>query len=254
MKKILDTTLVAVEWLNAKNVLLTLTASQQMPEMLPGQFVEVRIDNAPDVFLRRPISIHFFDPQKNLLYLMVQVVGKGTKRMAALNVGDVLNLILPLGNTFSIPESPQRLLLVGGGVGVAPLLYLGAELKKKGHRVTFLLGARTANDLLRMEAFKGYGDVYVTTEDASLGEKGFVTQHSLLQQQNFDFIYTCGPTPMMQAVARYAKEKAIPCEASLENTMACGLGACLCCVTDTQHGHKCVCSDGPIFNINELKW
>lgn len=254
MKKILDTTLVAVEWLNAKNVLLTLTASQQMPEMLPGQFVEVRIDNAPDVFLRRPISIHFFDPQKNLLYLMVQVVGKGTKRMAALNVGDVLNLILPLGNTFSIPESPQRLLLVGGGVGVAPLLYLGAELKKKGHRVTFLLGARTANDLLRMEAFKGYGDVYVTTEDASLGEKGFVTQHSLLQQQNFDFIYTCGPTPMMQAVARYAKEKGIPCEASLENTMACGLGACLCCVTDTQHGHKCVCSDGPIFNINELKW
>lgn len=254
MKKILDTTLVAVEWLNAKNVLLTLTASQQMPEMLPGQFVEVRIDNAPDVFLRRPISIHFFDPQKNLLYLMVQVVGKGTKRMAALNVGDVLNLILPLGNTFSIPESPQRLLLVGGGVGVAPLLYLGAELKRKGHRVTFLLGARTANDLLRMEAFKGYGDVYVTTEDASLGEKGFVTQHSLLQQQNFDFIYTCGPTPMMQAVASYAKEKAIPCEASLENTMACGLGACLCCVTDTQHGHKCVCSDGPIFNINELKW
>ena len=254
MKKILDTTLVAVEWLNAKNVLLTLTASQQMPEMLPGQFVEVRIDNAPDVFLRRPIAIHFFDPQKNLLYLMVQVVGKGTKRMAALNVGDVLNLILPLGNTFSIPESPQRLLLVGGGVGVAPLLYLGAELKKKGHRVTFLLGARTANDLLRMEAFKGYGDVYVTTEDASWGEKGFVTQHSLLQQQNFDFIYTCGPTPMMQAVARYAKEKGIPCEASLENTMACGLGACLCCVTDTQHGHKCVCSDGPIFNINELKW
>lgn len=254
MKKILDTTLVAVEWLNAKNVLLTLTASQQMPEMLPGQFVEVRIDNAPDVFLRRPISIHFFDSQKNLLYLMVQVVGKGTKRMAALNVGDVLNLILPLGNTFSIPESPQRLLLVGGGVGVAPLLYLGAELKKKGHRVTFLLGARTANDLLRMEAFKGYGDVYVTTEDASWGEKGFVTQHSLLQQQNFDFIYTCGPTPMMQAVARYAKEKGIPCEASLENTMACGLGACLCCVTDTQHGHKCVCSDGPIFNINELKW
>lgn len=254
MKKILDTTLVAVEWLNAKNVLLTLTASQQMPEMLPGQFVEVRIDNAPDVFLRRPISIHFFDSQKNLLYLMVQVVGKGTKRMAALNVGDVLNLILPLGNTFSIPESPQRLLLVGGGVGVAPLLYLGAELKKKGHRVTFLLGARTANDLLRMEAFKGYGDMYVTTEDASWGEKGFVTQHSLLQQQNFDFIYTCGPTPMMQAVARYAKEKGIPCEASLENTMACGLGACLCCVTDTQHGHKCVCSDGPIFNINELKW
>lgn len=254
MKKILDTTIVAVEWLNAKNVLLTLTASQQMPDMLPGQFVEVRIDNAPDVFLRRPISIHFFDPQKNLLYLMVQVVGKGTKRMAALKLGDVLNLILPLGNTFRIPESQQHLLLVGGGVGVAPLLYLGAELKKKGHEVTFLLGARTAGDLLRMEAFQAYGDVYVTTEDASLGEKGFVTQHSLLQQQNFDFIYTCGPTPMMQAVARYAKEKDIPCEASLENTMACGLGACLCCVTDTQHGHKCVCSDGPIFNINELKW
>lgn len=254
MKKILDTTIVAVEWLNAKNVLLTLTAALQMPDMLPGQFVEVRIDNEPNVFLRRPISIHFFDPQENLLYLMVQVVGKGTQRIATLKAGDVLNLILPLGNTFSIPENPQRLLLVGGGVGVAPLLYLGAELREKGHVVTFLLGARTADDLLRMEAFQAYGEVYVTTEDASLGEKGFVTQHSLLQQQNFDFIYTCGPTPMMQAVARYAKEKGIPCEASLENTMACGLGACLCCVTDTQHGHKCVCSDGPVFNINELKW
>ena len=183
MKKILDTTIVAVEWLNTKNVLLTLTASQQMPDMLPGQFVEVRVDNEPDVFLRRPISIHFFDPQENLLYLMVQVVGKGTQRIATLKAGDVFNLILPLGNTFSIPENSQRLLLVGGGVGVAPLLYLGAELKKKGHVVTFLLGARTADDLLRMEAFQAYGKVYVTTEDASLGEKGFVTQHSLLQQQ-----------------------------------------------------------------------
>ena len=92
------------------------------------------------------------------------------------------------------------------------------------------------------------------TEDGSEGERGFVTQHSLLQQEQFDRISTCGPKPMMMAVARYAKAQGIDCEASLENMMACGVGACLCCVEDTQEGHVCVCKQGPVFNINELKW
>ena len=98
------------------------------------------------------------------------------------------------------------------------------------------------------------GDVYVTTEDGSMGEKGFVTQHSLLSQEHFDRIATCGPKPMMMAVARYARATGSSCEVSLENMMACGLGACLCCVEKTVEGHVCVCKEGPVFNINKLLW
>ena len=149
---------------------------------------------------------------------------------------------------------PQKLLLVGGGVGVAPLLYMGAEMKKMGCEPTFLLGARTAKDLLMLDVFRKYGRVCVTTEDGSEGEKGFVTQHSLLQKEQFDHIATCGPTPMMKAVARYARQANTECEASLENLMACGLGACLCCVEKTTEGNLCVCKEGPVFNIRRLLW
>ena len=144
-------------------------------------------------------------------------------------------------------------LLVGGGVGVAPLLYLGAELNAQGCEVTFLLGGRSAKDVLELDLFNKYGRVCVTTEDGTMGEKGFVTNHSVLAE-SFDKIFTCGPTPMMKAVACYAKEKAINCEASLENMMACGLGACLCCVEKTTEGNLCVCKDGPVFPISKLLW
>ena len=103
------------------------------------------------------------------------------------------------------------------------------------------------------EEFEKHAKVYYTTEDGSYGEKGYPTQHSILQER-FDHIFCCGPSPMMKAVAKYAYSNNIDCEVSLENMMACGIGACLCCVNDTQEGHKCVCTDGPVFNINDLKW
>ena len=137
---------------------------------------------------------------------------------------------------------------------MAPLLYLGAALKNAGKEPTFLLGGRSAKDVLEIDLFKQWGRVCVTTEDGSLGEKGFVTNHSILREEHFDYIYTCGPTPMMKAVARYATEQDIECEASLENLMACGLGACLCCVEKTKEGNLCVCKEGPVFNIKRLLW
>ena len=258
MKKyILDLTVRAVERISEKHVLIRLTDEKPLPDMLPGQFVEVRVDGSAATFLRRPISINFVDCVQNELWLMVAMVGDGTKALGRLHAGDMLNCVLPLGNGFTMQggeNALNKLLLVGGGVGVAPLLYLGAQLKEEGMDPMFLLGGRTANDLLMLDEFKKYGRVYVTTEDGSEGEKGFVTNHSLLQQERFDMIYTCGPTPMMKAVARYAKEKGIACEASLENLMACGLGACLCCVEKTTEGNLCVCKDGPVFNINRLLW
>ena len=137
---------------------------------------------------------------------------------------------------------------------MAPLLYQGASLKTAGVQPIFLLGARTSHDLLMLDEFRKYGEVCVTTEDGSEGECGFVTQHSILQQRQFDMIQTCGPTPMMKAVARYAYQQGVECEVSLENMMACGLGACLCCVEKTTDGNLCVCKDGPVFNINKLLW
>ncbi len=264
MKKyVLDLKVVSVEQIQGKYVLLKLTHDAALPEMLPGQFVEVRVDDSPSTFLRRPISINFVDREANELWLLVAAVGAGTRKLANLSAGDILNCVLPLGNTFSLDVPPNvteqaisrpRILLVGGGVGVAPLLYYGKWLRDHALEPVFLLGARTCNDLLLLDEFRKYGQVYVTTEDGSAGEKGFVTDHSILAQSSFEWISTCGPKPMMMAVARYARLVNIRCEVSLENLMACGLGACLCCVEKTVKGNLCVCKEGPVFNIKELLW
>ncbi|MBQ8936142.1 MAG: dihydroorotate dehydrogenase electron transfer subunit [Bacteroidaceae bacterium] len=242
-------------------VLLQLTNPEKpLPEMLPGQFVEVRVDGSPSTFLRRPISINLVNRQHNELWLLVHAVGAGTRALAALSEGAVLNVVLPLGRGFTLPEDSSRekrearYLLVGGGVGTAPLLYLGQELVARGCKPTFLLGARSADDLLQVDDFRRFGEVFLTTEDGSAGERGFVTQHSFWKAAAFTRICTCGPKPMMVAVARLAREKGIPCEASLENMMACGLGACLCCVEDTVDGNVCVCKEGPVFSTDKLKW
>lgn len=256
MKKyVLDLTVIAVERINEKYVLIRLADDKPLPDMLPGQFVEVRVDNSPTRFLRRPISISFVDRSRNELWLLVAAIGDGTRAMASLAVGSRLNCLLPLGNGFTMPSSAsERVLLVGGGVGVAPLLYMGAEMRRCGCEPTFLLGARRSADLLLLDHFRRYGRVFVTTEDGSAGERGFVTNHSVLQSEHFDRIQTCGPKPMMVAVARYAAAAGIDCEASLENMMACGVGACLCCVEKTTEGNLCVCKEGPVFNINKLLW
>ena len=256
MKKfILDLTVNSIEALSDKHVLIKLGDDKPLPEMLPGQFVEVRVDNSPSTFLRRPISINNVDYERNELWLLVAAVGDGTKHLQQLKQGDHLNCVLPLGNSFTMPaNSTEKVLLVGGGVGVAPLLYFGKKIKAMGGEPTFLLGARSAKDVLERELFEAAGRVLITTEDGSEGEKGFVTNHSVLAQENFDRISTCGPKPMMMAVARYAFKNDIECEVSLENKMACGVGACLCCVEKTVEGNKCICKEGPVMNIKKLTW
>lgn len=255
MKKYcLDLCVVSVERLNDRYVLLQLTTEDgaPLPEMAAGQFVEVRIDDEASTFLRRPISINFVDRQRNLLWLLVAIVGRGTQRLSQLKAGETLNGVLPLGHGFS--QAGGRVLLVGGGVGVAPLLYQGQVLASQGAEVVFLLGGRRAADLLLLDEYRKFGRVLVTTEDGSLGERGFVTNHSVLREERFDMIQCCGPTPMMKAVAHYARQANTPCEVSLENMMACGVGACLCCVEKTTEGNLCVCKDGPVFNTRRLLW
>lgn len=256
MKKYcLDLTVKSVEHINEKYVLLKLTDENPLPEMIPGQFVEIQVDGSKTTFLRRPISINDVDRKDNTLHLLIACIGDGTRQLGTLTVGAKVNIVLPLGNGFTMPSSPEKKhLLVGGGVGVAPLLYLGRMIKEMGGEPTFLLGARSKKDLLMLDEYRKIGRVFITTEDGSEGEKGFVTNHSVLSSETFDMISTCGPKPMMMAVARYASNAGIECEVSLENKMACGVGACLCCVEDTIDGHVCVCKEGPVINIKKLKW
>ena len=257
MKKYcIDLTVKEVKHINEKYVLIVLTDDKPLPVMLPGQFVEVKVNNSPATFLRRPISINDVDYSKNELHLLVACVGEGTKHMGMLQSGEKLNIMLPLGNGFTLPENKDKKhLLIGGGVGVAPLLFLGKKIKEMGGEPTFLLGARSEKDLLMIEYFEKVGRVFITTEDGSKGEKGFVTNHSILQKEKFDFVSTCGPKPMMAAVSKCADALGIECEVSLENKMACGLGACLCCVEKTKDkGNVCICTEGPVINAKRLNW
>ena len=268
-KYILDLQLRCTEALHEGYSVLKLTDPRKpLPAMAPGQFVEVRVDDSPVTFLRRPISINRVVREANELWLLVHAVGDGTRRLTALEAGATVNVVLPLGNGFTLPEAvaatgagPQSCLLVGGGVGTAPLLFLGEELAARGHKPVFLLGGRSASDLMQLDLFRQLGEVLVTTEDGSAGERGFVTQHSVWNEINVHrsspsvkMVYTCGPKPMMVALARKCHELGMSCEASLENLMACGLGACLCCVEDTIDGNVCVCKEGPVFPIEKLKW
>ena len=255
MKKTEDFIVLNHKWLNYKTFIIDLEASGPLPEILPGNFAEIAITNSPKVFLRRPFSVYDVNYDNNTISFFVKVIGEGTRLLGETRKGDRLNMIYPLGNSFTVPQS-GHVLVVGGGSGVAPFILYGKALQKKGVKATFLFGARNADEIVLTEQFRNLGEVLITTEDGSLGEKGLVTQHSVFQKDElpYDFIVTCGPDPMMKAVARIAKEHRVTCEASLENTMACGFGACLCCITPTTRGNLCVCTEGPVFNVNELKW
>lgn len=253
-KAVIDFKLTENVALGSNYALLTLRSESPLPPVAPGQFAQVRIDGSKETFLRRPISI--CESGEDYVKLLVRRAGPGTDALVRTEAGSTVNCMLPLGNGWTIPSKADpelRLLLVGGGVGVAPLLALGKELAARGFKPEFLLGARTESDLLLLDDFRAVGTVHLTTDDGSAGTHGVVTAHKRMTQPS-DMVYCCGPAPMMKAVARAASRLGSPCEVSLENVMACGLGACLCCVEKTTAGNVCVCTEGPVFNINKLLW
>ena len=225
-----------------------------LPPIFPGQFAEILVSNSTTTYLRRPFSIYDTDYEKNELSFLIKKVGDGTVALSKLIVGDTLNLVYPLGNSFSMPAG-KKALLIGGGVGIAPMLLLAKLMHEKGYKPDTLIGGRTSLDILEQEKYLPYGEVFLTTDDGSAGEKGMVTQHSIFtgKIKEYSAIYACGPDPMMKAVARMAAANNIPCEISLENTMACGIGACLCCVVETIEGNKTTCVEGPVFDTSKLK-
>lgn len=253
-KRIESLHIAEIKQLTKEFFVLELTGKDRLPEMKPGQFVQVKVEGSRDTFLRRPISVHDVNYGQNTLKLLIQIAGKGTETLSRLQKGDTLNIIYPLGNSFTLPQEGQKVLIAGGGCGIAPLLFLGKYLKSNGFQPDILLGFRNTERIIEFNEYKEIGRVFLTTEDGSQGEKGFITQHSVLTTSDYDRIYCCGPEMMMKAIAEYCSKNNIFCEVSLENLMGCGIGACLCCVVDTVRGNLCTCIDGPVFNTKDLKW
>ena len=242
--------------LNATNYYIRLKSPVLLPEISPGQFVNVEIKHTDEVFLRRPFSVFEVSQGENTISLLVKVLGKGSKTLSEAKAGDTISLVYPLGKGFTKPQRTDRILLIGGGSGVAPILFLSKWSGLPKGNIHILIGARSNTDHIDTRNYSGLGEISLTTEDGSCGFRGLVTEHPLFTDEinTFNKIYTCGPLPMMKAIAKAAARENIFCEVSLENLMACGFGVCLCCIEPTTKGNLCVCTDGPVFNINILKW
>lgn len=255
-KAVADFTVASNTRLNDTNFLIRLVSQKPLPEIHPGQFVNIDIHSAKEIFLRRPFSIFEVNYPENSLSIIVKILGRGSKVLTQIKSGEKLSLIYPLGKSFTFPEKNEKILAIGGGSGIAPMLFLAKESGLPVDNVDIILGARSSSEHIRIDKYEKYGHLHYTTEDGSLGAKGFVIHHPLFTDEikKYNKIYACGPDAMMKAVAREAKKAGVFCEVSLENLMACGFGVCLCCIEPTTEGNKCVCTDGPVFNINKLKW
>ena len=230
----------------------------------PGQFVMLRLQSHSQPLLRRPFSIHDVVWENAHFYgveILYKVIGEGTEELAACRSGDRVDVLGPLGNSFSMPPAGGRVYMIAGGIGVAPFVFLARTLLQRGldpAGFTVFLGGRTRDDLLCRDTFAGLGvSVRITTDDGSVGEKGLVT--SLFQKtaarKKPDIAYACGPVPMLKAVGKIAGAHQIRCEVSIETMMACGMGACLGCavesrLTEKKYLHACI--DGPVFAAEDI--
>ena len=228
---------------------------------LPGQFVNIKVGDDVEPLLRRPLSIHWIEGSR--VRFFYEAVGIGTQILSGRRPGELLDVIGPLGNGFSVPgkakgTGPKLPIVVAGGMGGAPLLFLAKKIRSSKPLV--LIGARTKSKVLCAQEFKALGNaVKIATDDGSAGFKGRVTEllSQVLREAKTEggfSLYACGPRPMLKAVSKIACDNNIDSQLSLEEHMACGIGACLGCVVATKSGYKRVCKDGPVFSGKELTW
>jgi dihydroorotate dehydrogenase electron transfer subunit len=235
--------------------LMQLESSPIAATARPGQFVMVRCRNH---VLRRPLSIHQLvnENRKVKLAFLFTVVGKGTHWLSQRHVGDNIDLLGPLGNGYSIHPAAHHLLLVAGGIGIAPLCFLAQEALSRDCSVTLLLGASTANQLYPRNLLPPEAEIITTTEDGTAGKKGVITDLVPDFIGWADQMFACGPMPMYRDMAnkyhRLLRDK--PVQVSLEMRMGCGLGTCYSCTLKTKGGLKQVCKDGPVFNLEDILW
>ena len=212
-----------------------------------GQFINIELEGK---FLRRPISVSDYDA--TTITIIYKVVGRGTEQMRAMTAGQKLDILTGLGNGFSTDNKAERPLLVGGGVGVPPLYNLAKRLLSEGKRPTVVLGFNTKEEVFYEEEFKALGvDVFIATADGSMGIKGFVTDAIREAAIEFDYLYTCGPLPMLKALY---DNTSVDGEYSFEERMGCGFGACMGCSCKTKYGNKRICKDGPVLKREEIIW
>ncbi len=228
----------------------------------PGNFIEIRVNNDIEPFLRRPISIYNIDKENGILEFIFQIKGKGTKILAEKKQGELIDIIGPLGyGTFKY-NSYKNLAIIGGGIGVFPLYELAKCARTEGKQVYTYLGFRNKELVVLENEFKKVSNnLIITTDDGSYSEKGFAIDFIKkdIEEEKIDSIYACGPLPMLRAVQKLAIEKGLPCQISLEERMACGLGVCLGCAVKTSKSTKeepqywHVCKAGPVFQAKDVE-
>lgn len=236
---------------------LMLVTPEISREARPGQFVHILCcDQNSNFILRRPFSIHRVVPGR-VIEILFQVVGKGTDVLSKLKPHDTVDVIGPLGTGFKFSEEIRSALLIGGGLGVAPLFFLAEELMERDVLMYSMIGAQDKFKMLRYIDFKRLAKkAYAATDDGSFGHHGTVVDllNRTVHQLRPEVIYACGPEKMIKKIAQTADDFGIKCQVSLETKMACGIGACLGCAVATKNGYKMTCKDGPVFNAQDIMW
>lgn len=244
--------IVANKKVSGKFYQLSFEPSPLLRKARPGQFIHIRVNGSLKPFFRRPFSIYRAGKTVDILY---DVLGEGTRMLAQAKPGENLDILGPLGTPFVLPpKNIRQVVLIAGGVGVAPFLFLTDVLRKTKTKSVLLYGAKSKAQIFSMTEFKKNGcAVHVSTDDGSVGTKGKVSV--LFPQIKLDlptYLYTCGPRPMMECVQAFAKQNHLEGQASLEEVMACGIGVCLGCSTKTHKGYRTVCHDGPVFDLKDV--
>jgi len=223
-------------------------------EAKPGQFVHIKIKDGYDPLLRRPFSIHRCEGEK--IEILYKVVGRGTEFLSRKKVGNEIDTLGPLGQGFKISPDLKKIVLVAGGMGIAPLYFLAEKLNREN--ILILLGAESKEKVLYLENLKNLNvKVQIATEDGSQGYKGLLSEfffHLLKENSQIDLVCACGPIPMLKKIAQLSLKYKIPCQVSLEQRMGCGIGVCLGCTIKGESSYLRVCSDGPVFQANQILW
>ena len=237
-------------------------ASEIVQNAKPGNFIEIRVTDQVEPFLRRPISIYNLDKENGILEFIFQVKGKGTDLLSRKEVGDQIDIVGPLGFGTFKTEKYNKIAIIGGGIGIFPLYELAKEAKENNKQVTGYLGFRNKEYvMLEKEFAKVTDNLVITTDEGSYKNKGFAIDYLIkdMKKEKYDCIYACGPLPMLKAIQKYANENNINCQISLEEKMACGLGVCLGCAVKKEKSPKeapeyfHVCKGGPVFNAKDVE-
>ncbi len=227
-------------------------------ESKPGQFVHIRVGDDHDPLLRRPLSLYDIDQNLGRITLLYKIAGRGTNLLSKFNPDQLIDVMGPLGKGFNLLQG-RRVILVGGGVGIAPLLFLARELQARQNEIAVFYGGSSSDEMCSPDRFVNLGvGIMTATMDGSTGFKGLVTDmmKTSIDPLSIDYFYTCGPEAMMAAVAEYAVQHDIAGEVSLEEYMACGVGACLGCARKlkvTDNAYVKICKDGPVFPMHDVE-